>query len=186
MLLMHSFCVTDSQQRYEDELMQLRDKLQSISDQHDDSYQSDLQNDKSLSGAGSLENGEHNTDGGQTPKSNGQSETSEHRLHEVLNRELSMFCERMCSSRTGDVSNEQETNERHDVAEGYEGDNEKSEDNSETDSKESEVSSSVVDNGFTLGNEDLRKEVDNLKMKLTDGLIPLLSSSDGKIFNSYM
>ena len=122
----------------------------------------------------SLENGELKTDKEHTIKTSGQSETLECRFHEILNRELSMFCKRMCTSRTGDVSNEQETNERHDVARGYEKDNEESADNGETDSKESKHCSD--------SNQDVIKEVDNLKRKLTEDLIPLLSSDDGEIF----
>lgn len=125
----------------------------------------------------SLEIGELKTDEEHIIKSSGQSETLEHRFHEILNRELSMFCERMCTSRTGDVSNEQETNERHDVAGAYEKDNKESADNGETESKESEHCSDNIDS-----NQDVMNEVDNLKRKLTEDLIPLLSLDDGEIF----
>ena len=136
-----------------------------------------MQVDQTDSSNDSLENGELKNDEEHTIKTSGQSETLEHRFHEILNRELSMFCERMCTSKTGDVSNEQETNERHDVAGGYEKDNEELADNGETDSKESEHCS----DGFE-SNQDVIKEVDNLKRKLTEDLIPLLSSDDGEIF----
>ena len=175
----------DSQQRYEDELLQLREKLQSVPDHHGDTCQSESQIDEVPSGCDSLENGEHESTDRQTFKSSGQMETSEHRLHEILNRELSMFSERLCSSRTVDVSNEQETNERHEVAGGFEeGSDEKSADNGETSNKESADCSSNVDSSSMTQNEDLTKEVDNLRRKLTDGLIPLLSSNDGKFFDS--
>ena len=171
--------VTDSQQRYENELLQLREKLVTIQD--DDSCHLELQNNEIPRSGDSLENGKHKNDSGQTVNSGGQSETAEHRFQEILNRELSVFCEKMCSSRTGDVSNEQETNARHEVAEGYEGNNEQSADDSEVDSKDSGDCSSNVDSDGTLSSQDLIKEVDSLKRKLAGDLIPLLSSNEGNI-----
>ena len=109
-------------------------------------------------------------------KSSEQSETVEQRFHEILNKELSMFCEKMCTSTTGDVSNEQETNQRHDVAEAYENDKVNLADNGETERKQSEECLGNVE-----GNQGLVKEVDFLKRKLIHDLIPLLPSSDGKI-----
>ena len=124
----------------------------------------------------SPENGAHESEPEQKLKSGGQLENTEHRFREILNRELSAFCEKMCSSRTGDVSNEQETNDRHDVAEAYES-------NGERDSNETGDSASTVDNELKLGGRDFLKEVDNLKRKLAETFIPLLSSSEGKAIN---
>ena len=128
-------------------------------------------------------NGEHESETEQMLKSGGQLENTEHRFHEILNRELSVFCEKMCSSRTGDVSNEQETNDRHDVAEAYESNSEKSDVNGEKDSKETGDSTSMVDNVLKLGGQDFLKEVDNLKRKLAETFIPLLSPNEGKAIN---
>ena len=131
----------------------------------------------------SPENGEHESETEQKLKSGGQLENNEHRFHEILNRELTVFCEKMCSSRTCDVSNEQETNDRHDVAEAYESNSEKSDVNGERDSNETGDSASTVDNELKLGGRDFLKEVDNLKRKLAETFIPLLSSSEGKAIN---
>ena len=161
-------------------MLELHEKLRSFADQQDESCESELQVDQKHSSIDSLENGELKTDEEQTIKTSGQFETSEHRFHEILNRELSMFCERMCTSRTGDVSNEQETNQRHDVAGAYEEDNEELADNGETDGKEPEHCSDNVDS-----NQDFIKEVDNLKRKLTEDLFPLLSSDNGRIHVFY-
>lgn len=170
---------TDSQQRYEAELLELQEKLQSFADQEDGSHLSESQNDHahSCSSGDSLENEECKTDKEQTVKNSEQSETVEHRFHEILNRELSMFCEKMCTSRTGDVSNEQETNQRHDVAEAYENDEDNLADNGESEMKQSEECL-----GNVGGNQGLMKEVDFLKKNLIHDLIPLLPSNVGKIF----
>ncbi|KAJ7379419.1 regulation of modification of synaptic structure [Desmophyllum pertusum] len=146
--------LTNSQQRHEEELLQLQEKIQSLSDEHDDSCQSDLQNDTIPSSAESSENGKkHETDSEQTENKSGHSET------------------------TGDVSNEQETNDRHKVAEGYE-ENSKSEGDVETDSKESGVGTSNVSHEFESGNQDFIEEIDNLKRKLIDDLALLISSNE--------
>ena len=131
----------------------------------------------------SPENGEHESETEQKLKSGGQLENNEHRFHEILNRELTVFCEKMCSSRTCDVSNEQETNDRHDVAEAYESNREKSDVNGEKDSNETGDSASTVDNVLKLGGREFLNEVDNLKRKLAETFIPLLSSNEGKAIN---
>lgn len=157
----------------------MQEKLQSLSDGHDDTCYSELQNDSTPDSADFCKNGEkQEADSGQTLDKSEQSETSKEKLREILNRELSMFCEKMCSSRTGDVSKEQETNDRHEVAEGYEG-NAKLEDDIETDSKESGVGISTANHKSE--DETIAEEIDNLKRKLTDDLIGLLCSNEGKI-----
>lgn len=115
-------------------------------------------------------------DSKQTLDKSEHSETSKEKLFEILNRELSVFCDKMSSSRTGDVSEEQETNERHEVAEGYEGNVEHEED-VETDGKELGAGTA----NHKSGNETIAEEVDNLKRKLTDDLIGLLCLNEGKI-----
>ena len=145
-----------------------------MSDGQGDSCQPELQIDGTSDSVDFSENGEkQEADSGQTLEKSEQSETSKEKLREILNRELSVFCEKMCSSRTGDVSKEQETNERHEVAEGFEG-NAGHEDGTETDSKESTVN-------HKSGDETVAEEIDNLKRKLTDDLIGLLCSNEGKI-----
>lgn len=173
---------TDSQQKYENELLQLREKL-SDQDTNDSCHSSAIQNDPTSSLEDSPENGAHDSETEQKLKSGGQLENTEHRFHEILNRELSVFCEKMCSSRTGDVSNEQETNDRHDVAEVYESNSEKSDVNGEKDSNETGDNASTVDNVLKLGGREFLNEVDNLKRKLAETFIPLLSSSEGKAIN---
>ncbi|KAL9960362.1 hypothetical protein ACROYT_G033810 [Oculina patagonica] len=112
--------LTSSQQRHEEELLHLQEKLQSLSEDPDDSCQSELQNDRTPSSADSSENGEkQETENGQTLDIGGHSETSKEKLHEILNRELSMFC-----------------------------------------------------------NETFVEEIDNLKRKLADDLVTLLSSNE--------
>ena len=169
------FCkISDSQQRHEEELLQLQEKLQSLSGGHDDSCQSGLQIDCTPDSADFSKNGEkQEADSGQTLDKSEQSETSKEKLREILNRELAVFCEKMCSSRTGDVSKEQETNERHEVAEGYEG-NVKHEDDIETDRTECTAN-------HKSGDGTVAEEIDSLKRKLTDDLIGLLCSNEGKI-----
>ena len=149
-----------------------------MSDGHGDSYQSELQSDGTPDNADFSKNGEkQDSDSGQTLDKSEQLETSKEKLREILNRELSVFCEKMCSSRTGDVSKEQETNERHEVAEGFEG-NAEHEDNTETDSKESTAN-------HKSGNETIAEEIDNMKRKLTDDLIGVLCSNEGKIYSLF-
>ncbi|KAM7437952.1 regulation of modification of synaptic structure [Porites harrisoni] len=169
--------LTNSQQKYENELLQLREKL-SDQDTNDSCHSSAIQNDPTSSLEDSPENGAHDSETEQKLKSGGQLENTEHRFHEILNRELSVFCEKMCSSRTGDVSNEQETNDRHDVAEAYESNSEKSDVNGEKDSHETGDNASTVDNVLKLGGREFLNEVDNLKRKLAETFIPLLSSSE--------
>ena len=145
-----------------------------MSDEHDDDCQSELQIDGTPDSTDFSENGEkHEADSGQMLDKSEQSVTSKEKLREILNRELSVFCEKMCSSRTGDVSKEQETNERHEVAEGYDG-NGKHEGETETDGKESTAN-------HKSGDETIAEEIDNLKRKLTDDLVGLLCSNEGKI-----
>lgn len=145
-----------------------------MSDGQDDSCQSELQMDNTPDSVDFSENGEkQKADSRQMLEKSEQSETSKEKLREILNRELSVFCEKMSSSRTGDVSKEQETNERHEVAEGYEV-NAGHEDDSETDSRESTVNHKSDDG-------TMAKEIDNLKRKLTDDLIGVLCSNEGKI-----
>ena len=145
-----------------------------MSDGQDDSCQSELQIDGTPDSVEFSENGEkQEADSKQMLEKTEQSETSKDKLREILNRELTVFCEKMCSSRTGDVSKEQETNERHEVAEDYEG-NAGHEDDAETDSKESTVN-------HKSDNETIAEEIDNLKRKLTDDLIGVLCSNEGKI-----
>lgn len=145
-----------------------------MSDGQDDSCQSELQMDRTPDSVDFSENGEkQKADSRQMLEKSEQSETSKEKLREILNRELSVFCEKMSSSRTGDVSKEQETNERHEVAEGYEG-NAGHEDDTETDSRESTVNHKSDD-------DTMAKEIDNLKRKLTDDLIGVLCSNEGEI-----
>ena len=157
-----------------------------MSDGQDDSCQSELQMDSTPDSVDFSENGEkQKADSKQMLEKSEQSETSKEKLREILNRELSVFCEKMSSSRTGDVSKEQETNERHEVAEGYEGNerdevaegyegNAGHEDDTETDSRKSTVNHKSDDG-------TMAKEIDNLKRKLTDDLIGVLCSNEGKI-----
>lgn len=172
------FCkISDSQQRHEEELSKLQEKLQSLSDGHDDSCQSEEQIDSTPNSGDFSTNGEkQEVDSKQTLDKSEHSETSKEKLREILNRELSVFCDKMCSSRTGDVSKEQETNERHEVAEGYEGNVEHEED-VETDGKELGAGTA----NHKSGDETIAEEVDNLKRKLTDDLIGLLCLNEGKI-----
>ena len=164
--------IPDSQQRHEEELLQLQEKLQSLSDGQDDSCQSELQIDSAPDNGDFSKNGEkQEADSGQMLETSEQSETSKDKLREILNRELSVFCEKMCSSRTGDVSKEQETNDRHEVAEGYEG---KAGHEDETGSNESTLNHKSDD-------EITAEEIDNLKRKLADDLIGVLCSNEGKI-----
>lgn len=145
-----------------------------MSDGQDDSCQSELQMDSTPDSVDFSENGEkQKADSRQMLEKSEQSETSKEKLREILNRELSVFCEKMCSCRTGDVSKERETNERHEVAEGYER-NEGHEDDTETDSRESTVNHKSDD-------DTMAKEIDNLKRKLTDDLIGVLCSNEGEI-----
>lgn len=172
------FCkISDSQQRHEEELLKLQEKLQSLSDGHDDSCQSEEQIDSTPNSGDFSTNGEkREVDSKQTLDKNEHSETSKEKLREILNRELSMFCDKMCSSRTGDVSKEQETNERHEVAEGYEG-NVQHEGHVETDGKELGAGTA----NHKSGNETITEEVESLKRKLTEDLIGLLCLNEGKI-----
>ena len=159
----------------------MQEKLQSLSEDPDGSCPSELQNDRTPISADASENGEKKeTENGQTLNKGGHSESSKEKLHEILNRELSIFCEKMSSTRTGDVSKEQETNERHEVAEGYR-DSTKPDDDIETDGKESEVCTSNANHKFMSGDETFVEEIDNLKRKLTGDLITLISSNEGKI-----
>lgn len=145
-----------------------------MSEGHDGGCQSELKIDYTPDSADFSKNGEkQEADSDQTLDKSEQSETSKEKLREILNRELAVFCEKMSSSSTGDVSKEQETNERHEVAEGYEG-NVECEDDIETDRKESTAN-------HKSGNKTVAEEIDNLKRKLTDDLIGLLCSNEGKI-----
>ena len=169
--------VTDSQQRHEEELLQLQEKLQSLSDDHDDSCQSPEETSSDTNNLSA--NGEkHETDSYQAEDESGQAKTSKQKLHDIINRELSVFCEKMCSSRTGDVSKEEETNQRHEVAEGY--DKNLRPEDVEKESSEPEADTSNVSHEHTSGNQDFIKEMDNLKRKLADDLLHFLSSNEGK------
>ena len=178
-MLLKCLLVTDSQQRHEEELLRLQEKLQSLSDDHDDSCQSP---EETTSDTNNLSaNGEkHETDSYQAEDQSGQAKTSKQKLHDIINSELSVFCEKMCSSRTGDVSKEEETNQRHEVAEGYD-ENLRPEDDVEKESSELGADTSKVSHEHTSGNQDFIKEMDNLKRKLADDLLHFISSNEGKI-----
>ena len=148
-----------------------------------DTCQAESQNDVIPTSPDSSKNGEkQGTENGQTLNKDRLLETSKEKLHEILNRELSIFCKKMCSARTGDVSKEQETNQRHEVAEGYEEDA-KPEDDVETKSKGSGDCASSINHKVHSSDDTFVEEIDNLKRKLTDDLNTLLSSNEGKIFN---
>ncbi|XP_068714216.1 GRIP1-associated protein 1-like [Montipora foliosa] len=164
--------LTNCQQRYEAELLQLREKLHSLSNEQDESCQLKQESDQPHSGNDLQENGGYNSDV-QTSESSESSETLEQKFHDILNRELLIFCDRMFTSKTGDVSNEQEANGRHDVVETCENHSGKSGDNLGTDGKEPDQLFHVADNSQEFG-----KEIEKLKRKLIEDLTPLLSSDD--------
>ena len=175
-ILLFSFILfgTDCQQRYEAELLQLREKLHSLSNEQDESCQLKQESDQPHSGNDLQENGGYNSDV-QSSESSESSERLEQKFHDILNRELLIFCDRMFTSKTGDVSNEQEANGRHDVVETCENHSGKSGDNLGTDGKEPDQHFDVADNSQEFG-----KEIEKLKRKLIEVLTPLLSSDDGK------
>lgn len=102
-----------------------------------------------------------------------QLEIFKEKLCEILNRELLVFCEKMFSSRMGDVFKEWEINERYEVVEGYER-NEGYEDDIEIDGKEFIVN-------YKLDDDIMVKEIDNLKRKLIDDLIGVFCLNEGEI-----
>ncbi|PFX21337.1 GRIP1-associated protein 1 [Stylophora pistillata] len=156
--------------RHEEELMQVQEKLRSLSDDHGhDSCQS---SDAGVNDAEDLpSNGEiYEANSNEAVDENRQAKPSRQKLHDILNRELSAFCEKMCSSETGDVSKEEETNQRHEVAEGVDA-NLRAEDSAGTamlDSRDGKQSS----------NQDFIEEIDNLKRKLADSLLHFVSSNE--------
>lgn len=162
--------LTNFQRRHEEELMQVQEKLRSLSDDHGhDSCQS---SDAGVNDAEDLpSNGEtHEANSNEAVDENRQAKPSRQKLHDILNRELSAFCEKMCSSETGDVSKEEETNQRHEVAEGVDA-NLRAEDSAGTamlDSRDGKQSS----------NQDFIEEIDNLKRKLADSLLHFVSSNE--------
>ncbi|XP_027035753.1 GRIP1-associated protein 1-like isoform X1 [Pocillopora damicornis] len=168
--------LTNSQQRHEDELMQLQEKLQSLSDDHDnDSCQSPDagENDAEELPANGETHGDENKD---AVNESGQAKTSRQKLHEILNVELSVFCEKMCSSKTGDVSKEAETNQRHEVAKDVD-ENLSVVDGAETESNA--PGTAMFDStDKKSGNEDFIEEIDNLKRKLADSLFHFVSSNE--------
>lgn len=177
-------CTIDSQQRHEDELMQLQEKLQSLSDDHDnDSCQSPDagENDAEELPANGETHGDERKD---AVNESGQAKTSRQKLHEILNVELSVFCEKMCSSETGDVSKEAETNQRHEVAKGVD-ENLSAVDGTETESNAPGTAMFDSTDKKKSGNEDFIEEIDNLKRKLADSLFHFVSSNEGKIFAKF-
>ena len=163
--------------------MQLQEKLQSFSDDHDnDSCQSPDagENDAEELPANGETHGDENKD---AVNDSGQAKTSRQKLHEILNVELSAFCEKMCSSETGDVSKETETNQRHEVAKGID-ENLSAVDGAETESNA--PGTAMFDStDKKSGNEDFIEEIDNLKRKLADSLFHFVSSNEGKIFAKF-
>ncbi|RMX52930.1 hypothetical protein pdam_00010954 [Pocillopora damicornis] len=174
--------LTNSQQRHEDELMQLQEKLQSLSDDHDnDSCQSPDagENDAEELPANGETHGDENKD---AVNESGQAKTSRQKLHEILNVELSVFCEKMCSSKTGDVSKEAETNQRHEVAKDVD-ENLSVVDGAETESNA--PGTAMFDStDKKSGNEDFIEEIDNLKRKLADSLFHFVSSNEAAVVRS--
>lgn len=161
--------------------MQLQEKLQSLSDDHDnDSCQSPDagENDAEELPANGETHGEESKD---AVNESGQAKTSRQKLHEILNVELSAFCEKMCSSETGDVSKETETNQRHEVAKGID-ENLSAVDGAETESNAPGTAMFDSTDKKKSGNEDFIEEIDNLKRKLADSLFHFVSSNEGKIF----
>ena len=164
--------------------MQLQEKLQSLSDDHDnDSCQSP---DAGKNDAEELPaNGEtHGDESKDAVNESGQAKTSRQKLHEILNMELSAFCEKMCSSETGDVSKEAETNQRHEVAKDVD-ENLSVVDGAETESNAPGTAVFDSTDKKKSGNEDFIEEIDNLKRKLADSLFHFVSSNEGKIFAKF-
>ncbi|XP_074610636.1 GRIP1-associated protein 1-like isoform X1 [Acropora palmata] len=164
--------LTSCQQRYEAELQQLREKLHSLSDEQDGSCQLGSTNENAQLSQEFQENGEQDS-GLHSSESGGWSQTFKQKFHDILNRELLTFRDRMFASKAEDVSKEQEVNGRHDVAEVCENDPGASENNLEMESKESETCLDVGDN-----NQEFGKEIEKLKRKLIEDLTPLLASDD--------
>ena len=164
--------------------MQLQEKLQSLSDDHDnDSCQSPDagENDAEELPANGETHGDENKD---AVNESGQAKTSRQKLHEILNVELSVFCEKMCSSETGDVSKEEETNQRHEVAKDVD-ENLSVVDGTETESNAPGTAMFDSTDKKKSGNEDFIEEIDNLKRKLADSLFHFVSSNEGKIFAKF-
>ena len=155
----------------------MREKLHSLSDQQDGSCQLGSTNENPDVSPEFQENGEQNSDVHST-QGGSLSQTLEQKFHDILNREFLTFRDRMFTSKAEDVSKEQEANGRHGVAEVCENDPGASENNLETESKES-------DTGLDVGEHDqeFRKEIEKLKKKLIEDLTPLLTSDDGKDIN---
>ncbi|KAK2550953.1 GRIP1-associated protein 1 [Acropora cervicornis] len=164
--------LTSCQQRYEAELQQLCEKLHSLSDEQDGSCQLGSTNENAQLSQEFQENGEQDS-GLHSSESGGWSQTFKQKFHDILNRELLTFRDRMFASKAEDVSKEQEVNGRHDVAEVCENDPGASENNLEMESKESETCLDVGDN-----NQEFGKEIEKLKRKLIEDLTPLLASDD--------
>lgn len=155
----------------------MREKLHSLSDEQDGSCQLGSTNDNAGLSQEFQENGEQSS-GLHSSKSGGWSQTFEQKFHDILNRELLTFRDRMFTSKAEDVSKEQEVNGRHDVAEVCENDPGASENTLEMESKESETWLDVSDD-----NQEFGKEIEKLKRKLIEDLTPLLTSDDGKYIN---
>ena len=182
------FCIVilvpDCQERFDQELLQLKGRLQSLSDEqfesHTESHDRETLVENCVQDGALLDEtrSEHTTNQLE------ELEASD-KLQEILNRELLVFSEKVFCSKTGDVSKEHEMNQRHHHVDECSSDAEDGEDNSKPEALltdgQSHQETSDIQTAEKLVYQQFQTEVDSLRRNLTEGLVPLILSTDGKL-----